>query len=1174
MGDRFSVSQILPVLLLVLVSSSYVAEGQSNSKTQSPSAVTTKPGSTSQTASPSYNEAMAVIQGGDYNQIYRIIKLVNSTVRAELVQAAIYPSDNKTLEPARQVFLAAFGEYLLATVGSTKLSVSHIQHLGPAVFLTLPIWSYRYLSIDVMKYLLNMLSEWTAQQMASQGSENQTTSAANTTSFSVSNLTEAGDPSKISAICRRAFDLYSSTRTINSAEGWKNIKFLLFCAPEDVCAVVSSKLAKENSAVIASQPWVCVSSGKAEEKGVSEMESFKKAFPSNRACGRSLAKKVLEGLEINAEVLQSLGNLAPCADVKTVTVTTDLNCSLAGELIGMAETVSAVIKAYIVKKCTVIQESYANLNCSTMSSEYGQYLPYIGLNFFQNMSLKLLCDQECMQLWKSGVPDRTLSMITKRCYNSSTTLSSAEVGRLGALVPNLPASVVKNISTTALQENIQEIKEGLKGSTGQRTPPNKKASISAIARKMAEGGNLTKIFDSKDLMGEVSLKDLKSRAANASDVLAALGITGNSSVAMTRSQKRWVAKEVMKRKSAPNITAEDLENMQSTVTGIGSEVIGEMGDAHGNDTGGMELAETMCTQSGWSTKSLQAISEDLIEKALAVRNETNPYSALTTTDVQNLGCDCLLHLNASQFEAMAAEVCSSVCQKLGYCGRFQCISPVIQSNMLQACLSCKNLGNQAMTDTDFAELGPYLVSQMSTSQWNLVPSDVIKNNLVFFKSMCLNMDMRVAVSELLLRVIGRSASAYTSQIVNALGGALRLLPKSLLDSIDQATLAELSFDVMEELKPKIEENIQMKECCERWFNETDAEDLKNITLDFLVSWKNAIFAQPVPVANQTRKRRSTNSWDCNLIRSMPELFLTATTEEIAAMNNTEFLDCRVDIGALTALTTEQRTALLAKAKQALNKTDLCLVDPEELAGLGVIVSTMSVSELSCLNLANVVLTSNMGSIVIWTQEKLNALAARYKTTKSIASLSSLTSYDIGVLGSIMCGFSTSDINTIPAVEFGKSGAYIGKLSMCSVTTLNALKTKAIDPNAYGPVTLWTAAEVSELQYLIAGLNGSEIQQLSTSALEGLPPDVIPAIPPDVLKMMTSVQLQALTDQQAFSVTAEQKAVMSESQIQLIEEASTGGESLLPTIDIKTSDSGSQFSSLGLILLLTFTVTFL
>ena len=47
-----------------------------------------------------------------------------------------------------------------------------------------------------------------------------------------------------------------------------------------------------------------------------------------------------------------------------------------------------------------------------------------------------------------------------------------------------------------------------------------------------------------------------------------------------------------------------------------------------------------------------------------------------------------------------------------------------------------------------------------------------------------------------------------------------------------------------------------------------------------------------------------------------------------------------------------------------------------------------------------------------------------------------------------------------------SGSQLGSLSHCPVAQLVQLKTLAIDPNAYGAIVNWTAAEVGELKFVL------------------------------------------------------------------------------------------------------------
>jgi hypothetical protein len=67
----------------------------------------------------------------------------------------------------------------------------------------------------------------------------------------------------------------------------------------------------------------------------------------------------------------------------------------------------------------------------------------------------------------------------------------------------------------------------------------------------------------------------------------------------------------------------------------------------------------------------------------------------------------------------------------------------------------QGLGSNTITNTDFEELGPNLISQMSKNQLDLVPAQVLKTHIQFFKDICMDQNLRKALSEALLKVIGR-----------------------------------------------------------------------------------------------------------------------------------------------------------------------------------------------------------------------------------------------------------------------------------------------------------------------------------------------------------------------------------------------------------------------------------
>ncbi|XP_053380417.1 uncharacterized protein LOC123563181 [Mercenaria mercenaria] len=905
----------------------------------------------------------------------------------------------------------------------------------------------------------------------------------------------------------------------------------------------SSRINSVQNAIdsLAYQPWTCYDIRRLDnvDEGKDEYDHFfmralttaRRLFPSNRPCGKFLAEKVVTGgksaLQLDSmDAMKRLHFLSACLPAKVLKkAIDDIGCSFGSELMKDGALTGRLTK-YLAKKCAAPPQNVDEVTCTSLETNYKPYLKSMKRSFFKSLPQAVMCDTKCLDLFKGaeGFPKDVMKFIMKQCYKDSSTISPDDVKNLGGLVTDLPLDKFDQINAADLETNIKSIKNDLKAAKKQR---GKKAVVKKLAKKMLDDGKVSDLVDSKEIMKEVSLKDLKASLSQSADVIQDLGIGDtNATLGFTDSQKKWVVKQVVKNKQAGAFTVEDLREMKSLVTGLLSSHIKKMGEAHSNDAEGMELAREMCTHTDWPRKSLEAINKYLIQSGLNVRNSTDPMSSLTVMDVEGLGCQCLLNFNTSEYEYMDQEVCSAVCMKIGYCDIFRCLNPTRRKNVLQACLKCKGLGSHMITDTDFDELGPNLISQMSRAQLDLVPAEVLQSHVEFFKDICMDQTLRTAVSEALQEVIGSSGTNYEPETLYLLGSAIKVLPKALQAQLDKTVIADMQTALMEELVPDTDEEINLRKCCEKWLNTTDLDNLKEQNFNLMLTVKDAFFAD----SELLRKKRSNLfPWTCRQIRPLPVLFATASAKEIDAMNNQEFVDCLEVIGNIQTLKRWQRELLLTKARTALSKQNVCDMTVSELEQLGVIALGFSVQDISCLPLSNENLVSSLGGLEGWNTQQLSALATRYMSTNSLSNLSTLTSSNITMLGPIICGFTASQISTLSPAEFGNNGEDIGSMTECGLQQWKAFVSLAVQDNAYGPISTWEAEDVNELKFIIAGLSGSEIKELTEAALEGLDADVIPLIPRDVLKNKELAQLQSLSDVQASAVTNSQRAVLTAEQ---------------------------------------------
>lgn len=285
----------------------------------------------------------------------------------------------------------------------------------------------------------------------------------------------------------------------------------------------------------------------------------------------------------------------------------------------------------------------------------------------------------------------------------------------------------------------------------RRKNPRQKSVARAIAKKLAKTGGLGNITDSEEIMKTVSLTDLK---GSVTDVEADLGLNDPSKeIHLTDAQNKWAMKKIMEKKSASNFSAEDIRSKKSLAKGFLSEDIEAMAQAQ-NDTA-IEKAKALCEQTNWPLKPLEAINRELIVTGLIARNPDDPMKALTYIDVEAIGCECFMHFKYRELLDMETSVCSAVCQKIGYCHNLRCLNTVQRKNLLQACLQCKGLGTNLLTESDVDELGPNLISQLSATQiLTLIPGSVLVEQMGVFKEMCMSKDFRIAVSSSLLQELG------------------------------------------------------------------------------------------------------------------------------------------------------------------------------------------------------------------------------------------------------------------------------------------------------------------------------------------------------------------------------------------------------------------------------------
>ncbi|TNN75738.1 Otoancorin [Liparis tanakae] len=101
--------------------------------------------------------------------------------------------------------------------------------------------------------------------------------------------------------------------------------------------------------------------------------------------------------------------------------------------------------------------------------------------------------------------------------------------------------------------------------------------------------------------------------------------------------------------------------------------------------------------------------------------------------------------------------------------------------------------------------------------------------------------------------------------------------------------------------------------------------------------------------------------------------------------------------------------------------------------------------------------------------------------------------------------------------------------------------KRLAVSAFGNPNTWTEAHVSELGYIIIGLNSSELASLDSAVFSFIGECCIPLIP--------HFDLEALGPDNAAMVTSEQRASLSEEQLAALERAVIGSPNQTPRTEL-------------------------
>uniref|UniRef100_A0A3P8ZWY8 Stereocilin LRR domain-containing protein n=1 Tax=Esox lucius TaxID=8010 RepID=A0A3P8ZWY8_ESOLU len=236
-----------------------------------------------------------------------------------------------------------------------------------------------------------------------------------------------------------------------------------------------------------------------------------------------------------------------------------------------------------------------------------------------------------------------------------------------------------------------------------------------------------------------------------------------------------------------------------------------------------------------------------------------------------------------------------------------------------------------------------------------------------------------------------------------------------------------------------------------------------------------------------------------------------TAYQLSRMAADELGQCVEVIGLDSSLSPEQRRALWVKLRQAYRPVRG--LRPEQVLGLGCVVTELGERELQDTNLTDLGVLANLGAQTEWNRRRSLFLV-----------------YYMASLGNLLCGLTLPN-NFSCSLTDSMASLFLRDLALpCSEQQMVALTGRLSAPRAFGPVSTWGPEVFTEIGTIAAGLDDMVLSALVQEQMEGLIPEAISLIPPTKMAVVfSSVQLSWLNVEQAWAVTEDQWAELNSGQ---------------------------------------------
>ncbi|XP_054903588.1 uncharacterized protein otoa [Poeciliopsis prolifica] len=668
-------------------------------------------------------------------------------------------------------------------------------------------------------------------------------------------------------------------------------------------------------------------------------------------------------------------------------------------------------------------------------------------------------------------------------------LSGQQLMELQSVAAGLPSCAVRNVKPQDILSNTETLKT--------ISEHMRKGQLTAMLQGLSEKVNPSELVQklAGPLLRSVSLRNLKK--AN----ITSLDQVENKTWSLP--QAAYLAKKVY------GLRKLQFRRLNSVLQGITCKMIDEV-----NGSNALDMAESMTETPQWLSKvQVRCAARKLFQ---TLENQTTDYfKNITAQELESIPTTLLLHLPPSKVRDLPDFVCQVFLDKMGT-ANLTSLPPRAPSRLALAerALLCLSSGTNisGLTSSDVSRLGP-LLCELRPSMLLLMAPEVLKSSLQAMAS-CEHIPQphRADLIKLAGQVFG-SPSNWSAETMEMLG------PLVLLDDNVSSTLPNKPWmkDVLVFLKPQL---IQVSGAFRK-----KIFDLTTTT----------------STSSTARKRRAVNSdMSSNAIEPTEAVIKELgvdnvfwTPAQLDLMSNWTFLAAVDILGSVPGYSSDQLKVLYRKAVEVFGPVSN--MTESDIVQLGCITQSFSNSELEKLPLS--LDSLNEINVCGWKDSQLASV------WKGIAEYNKLTAPLLGStemvqLSRFICGLNASEIRQLSVGAFSDAVGSMDGLQ-CPVEALQQLKNVAV--SAFGLPCNWTEAEVSDLDSIIAGLNGSEIASLSPSVFPFISKSGIPQIPPENFAALSVVQLEALGPDNAVMVTSEQQTKLTAEQLSVLEKAAVGSQ---------------------------------